>query len=264
MSPSRLETLLVELEEARAAPEPQPEPAVSKSQEMIARMAEPNPMVGRDLDKQAIIHARTRSEAAYNAFRELRLELFQRSGNRNFIALVTSAVDGGGATHVAVNLAAAIALDRTKTALLIDCNVYRPGVHKVLRLDPNPGLTDFLADPDKIRIERIIRPTGIPRVRAIPAGTRPARDAEYFSTVNMRLLVHMLHQRYPDRHIVIDAPASKSAADTRTLADLSDQVLVVVPYGRVTSSKIQDACRSFSPEKLAGVVFNRQPKIFGS
>lgn len=264
MSPSRLETLLAELEEAEAAPEPQLEPQISKGQEMIARMAEPNPMVARDLDEQAIIHSRTRSEAAYNAFRELRTELFQRAGNRNFVVLVTSAVSGGGATHVAVNLASAIAFDKTKTALLIDCNVYRPGVHKVLQLDPNPGLTDFLADPEKVRIERIIRPTGIPRVRAIPAGSRPARDAEYFSTVNMRLLVHMLHQRYPDRHIVIDAPACKSAADTRTLEGLSDQVLVVVPYGRVTSSKIQDACRSFDPDKLAGVVFNRQPQIIGA
>ena len=49
----------------------------SKGQEMIARMAEPNPLVARDLDEQAIIHSRSRNETAYNAFRELRAELMQ-------------------------------------------------------------------------------------------------------------------------------------------------------------------------------------------
>lgn len=234
-----------------------------QGRELIAHMAEPNPLVSRDLDENRIIHSRTRSESAYNAFRELRTDLLQRSHGQNFVAVVTSVVPRGGATHVALNLASAIAFDRSKTALLIDCNVYHPAVHDMLRIGHEPGLTDFLADPDNVRIEEIIRPTGIPRLRAITVGSKAAADSEYFGTVNMRLLIHMLQQRYPDRFVILDAPSMKSAADTRMLAGYSDQVLMVVPYGRVISSRVVDACRAFDKEKFAGVVLNRQPTIFG-
>ncbi|MFK7956122.1 MAG: polysaccharide biosynthesis protein [Lysobacterales bacterium] len=231
--------------------------------QLIARMAEPNPLVQRDLDDGRIIHSRTPSESSFNAFRELRTDLLHRTGNENFVALVTSVVKGGGATHVAINLGSAIALDRSHTALIVDCNIYHPTAHSVLKIDKSPGLTDFLADPDGVRIEDIIRPTGIPRLRAIPVGSRAGQETENFGNLNMRLLIHMLQQRYPDRYIILDAPSMQSAADTRILADYADQIIAVVPYGRVTSSKVVDACRAFPVEKFAGVVLNRQPTLFG-
>lgn len=231
--------------------------------ELIALMEEPNPLVPKTLDDELIIHSRTPNVEAFNAFRELRADLLQKAGGNNYVCVVTSVIPGGGATHVAINLASAIALDRSKTALIIDCNLYRPSIHNRLNIDPEPGLTDFLADPDGVAISDIIKPAAIPRVRVIPAGGPVARESECLGTMNMRLLVHMLQQRYPDRFIIIDAPSMNAAADTRILANYADLVCMVVPYGRVTSSKIVDSARTFADEKFAGVVFNRLPSFTG-
>lgn len=232
-------------------------------QELIALMEEPNPLVPKALDDGLIIHSRTPNVEAFNAFRELRADLLQKANGKNYVCVVTSVVPRGGASHVAVNLASAIALDRSKTALLVDCNLYRPALHEKLNIEADPGLTDFLADPDGVSISDIIKPAAIPRVRVIPAGGPVARESECLGTMNMRLLVHMLQQRYPDRFIIIDAPSMDAAADTRILANYADLVCMVVPYGRVTSSRIVDATRTFSEEKFAGVVFNRLPSFSG-
>ena len=233
----------------------------TSGKELIALMEEPNPLVPKTLDDNFIIHARTPHHEAFNSFRELRTDLLAKSNNRNFVCIITSLIPNGGATHVAINLASAIALDRSKTALIVDCNLYRPSLHKVLGVRPEPGLTDFLADPDGVAISDIIRPAAIPRVRVIPAGGPVARETECLSTMNMRLLIHMLQQRYPDRFIIIDAPDMRAAADTRVLENYADLVCLVVPYGRATSSKIIDAVNTFSKEKFAGVVFNRLPSF---
>ncbi len=232
-----------------------------QSKELIQRMAEPCPLVAQDLDRMGILHPGTRDSATYNAFRELRTELFSRHVNENFVTLVTSVTGGGGGTHVAINLACSIALDPAKTALVVDCNFANPSIHEVFGLDQDPGMTDFLADPDDISMDEIIQPTGVPRLRAIAAGGHTQRNSEYFATMNMRLLVHMLQQRYSDRYVVIDGPSAKNTADARMLSGLCDNVLVVVPHGRVTASKVQDACQLYHPEKLAGVVLNSRPQL---
>lgn len=230
-------------------------------QELIARMEEPNPLLPAQMDENLIIHSRTSNVEAYNAFRELRANLQERSAGRNYVCVITSVTPGGGATHVAVNLASAIALDRSKTALIVDCNLYRPALHARLGVDPEPGLSDFLADPDGVSISDIIKPASIPRIRIIPTGGPVIRESECLGTMNMRLLVHMLQQRYPDRFIILDAPSMDAAADTRLLADYADLVCMVVPYGRATSSRIIDGTQNFPQEKFAGVVFNRLPSF---
>ncbi len=231
--------------------------------ELIALMEEPNPLVPRTLDDNLIIHARTPHLEAFNAFRELRADLSRKANNKNYVCVITSLFPKGGATHVALNLASAIALDRSKTALIVDCNLYRPALHNLLGVDAEPGLTDFLNDPDGISISDIIKPAAIPRVRVIPAGGPVARETECLSTMNMRLLIHMLQQRYPDRYIIIDAPDMRAAADTHVLENYADLVCLVVPYGQATSSKIVDNVKTFSQEKFAGVIFNRLPTFKG-
>ncbi|MEM7707665.1 MAG: polysaccharide biosynthesis protein [Pseudomonadota bacterium] len=239
------------------------DPEKGAGRELIALMEEPNPLVPKALDENLIIHARTPHLEAFNAFRELRADLLQRSKGRNYVCVITSLYPRGGATHVALNLASAIALDRSKTALIVDCNLYRPAVHSLLGVRAEPGLTDFLNDPDGVSISDIIKPAAIPRIRVIPAGGPVARETECLSTMNMRLLIHMLQQRYPDRFIIIDAPDMRAAADTRLLENYADFVCMVVPYGKATSSKIVDATNTFTPEKFAGVIFNRLPSFGG-
>lgn len=232
--------------------------ALEASKEIAKMRTGRTPAVG-ELDRKGIIHGGMKDESAFNAFRELRTALMQKAEHQNFVVMVTSAVPGGGATHVALNLAMAITLDKTKTALIVDCNWRRPAVHERLGIEFSPGLLDLLDYPEDIGMKPIIMPTQIPRLRAIPIGSRYMNESEYFSSLNMRMFIKTLKRRYPDRFIVLDAPSVKNAADISMLAALSDFAVLVVPYGRNTAAQIDDAASTIGRDKLTGVVLNRQP-----
>ncbi len=229
------------------------------SREMILRMAEPEPKAPRELDLRGIIRHDMAKPRQADAFRDLRTQLLAHGRGRNFSLLVAPVSSGCGASFVALNLAAAFAFDESKTALLIDCNLRRPALSLRLGVQAeNGGLTDFLDHPD-IGVDRIIYPTGVPRLRLVPAGTRREASGEYFTSYRMRGLVDSLRTRYPDRYLILDAPAVDRSPDARILSELSDMCIIVAGYGCDTAASVKDAVAVMEPARLAGVVFNRVP-----
>ncbi len=212
----------------------------------IVRMKEPRVLSPEDLDQRRIIYPEAADRVVVNRFRELRTRLLELSAGNNFSLVVSSAVDGGGASFVALNLAAAFAFDNSKTALVIDCNLREPVLHSMLDLTPDMGLTDFLEDVD-MDIATIIYPTGVKRLRLIPAGSRRESAAEFFTSFRMKQFLHAIRRRYPDRFIIIDAPAMNDSPDARILAELCDYTLLVLPHARVTDAQALKAASDVQP-----------------
>jgi capsular exopolysaccharide synthesis family protein len=230
-----------------------------QSRELIARMREPAPKQARDLDARGLIRHDMRDARQADVFRDLRTQLLASARGRNFVVLVAGVSSGCGGSYVAANLAAAFAFDESKTALLIDCNLRRPVLHLRLGVQPESGgLTDFLDHPST-GVEHIIYPTGVARLRLIPAGSRREAATEYFTSYRMRGLIDSLRSRYPDRFLVLDAPPITHSPDARILSELADMSLVVAAYGHDTAAVIKDAVAVLEPARLAGVVFNRVP-----
>lgn len=238
-----------------AASAKQNELAGSSRSASIRQMAEINLMDQKTLDAKKLIGPGTKDKAFLNTFREIRTKLMQLSNKRNFVALVSSVVDGGGATFTAANLAAVFALDKSKTSLLVDCNLYDPSLDKLFDLAPEYGLTDYLEDPT-LDIDDIIYATGVERLRLIPAGSYREAGAEYFSSERMARFLEAVANRYPDRYIFVDAPPAAESAEGRIVAELSDYGIVVVPYGKVTSQQIDNTVDAIGKEKIAGIIFN--------
>lgn len=230
-------------------------PAQAAPSHQIRHMSELPPLSPAELDERRVIHAASPNREALNTFRELRTQLLQRSSKDNFVVLVTSVSTGGGASFVSLNLAAAFALDNAKTALLVDCNFYTPAVEKLLYVQHEYGLTDYL-DSETMDADEIIYASGIPRLRIIPVGHQLTTGTEFYSSARMEHFVHNLRQRYADRYVVIDAPPVGIYPDSRILADLCDFVLLVVPYGKVTQEQVQAAVDALPEQKLLGIVFN--------
>jgi protein-tyrosine kinase len=221
----------------------------------ISNMAELGRMTVEEMAERKIIHPGMPQKGVLNTFRELRTELVKLAGNRNIVVMVTSVVPNAGTSFVSTNLGAVIALDKTKTAMLIDCNLYDPSLSSLLDVEPDYGLTDYLAE-EKLDVNDIIYATGIPRLRVIPVGTHTEAGAEYFGSMRMKNFVDGLRSRYPDRYLIIDAPPIGIWAEARILADLSDYVVLVVPYGRVNDAQVTAAIDALGEEKLAGIIFN--------
>ena len=221
----------------------------------IARMSGNQALTPAQLRDRAIIHRTDVARPEVDAFRDLRTKLLAIADG-NFITLVAPVSRGCGGSFVARNLAAALAFDDTKSALLVDCDLRHPSQDATMRIDTSGGgLTDYLEESEA-ELSNVLYDTGVPRVRLLPAGRPRETGAEYFSSFRMRLLLDSLRSRYPDRYVLLDSPPVIGSPDARILADLADVVVLVAGYGRDTSSTIAQAATNFDPAKFAGVLFN--------
>jgi capsular exopolysaccharide synthesis family protein len=226
----------------------------------IAKMAEDELLSSKALDKARIVHRNMDDTSVENSFRNIRTRLLQKDAGESSVVMVTSVCGGSGNSFVSLNMTSAFSFDKSRTALLIDCNLHNPAYENLLSYDDNQGITDYL-DRDDIGIEEIIHSVGIDRLRLIPAGSQRDVPVEYFTSVKMQELLNNVRNRYPDRFVVVDAPPVLESADSQILVDLCDYVLLVVPYGKVTETKIMAAARAIGEKKLLGVIFNDEPKM---
>lgn len=233
----------------------QPSPTSGAPGRSIARMGQSSALSNTQLEARSLIHRAGGAKGGVEAFRELRTRLLAM-GTGNFVTLIASVSRGSGGSFVARNLAAAMAFDEAKSALLCDCDLRHPSQHLTLQIDPiRGGLIDLLEAVEG-QISDVIYETGVPRLRLLPAGKTREIGSEYFSSVRMRLLIDSLRSRYPDRYIFLDSPPVRGGPDARILADLADLVVLVAGYGRDTPAAIAQAAANFDPGKFAGVVFN--------
>jgi exopolysaccharide/PEP-CTERM locus tyrosine autokinase len=228
-----------------------------ESIEEISRMTEISRLSYAEMDDLGMIYPGMRRALALNAFRELRTNLYQATADRqNFVLLVSSIVPGGGASFVSLNLGAAIAMDESRTSIIVDCNIYEPSLQRLLPVEPDFGLVDYLENVS-LEIKDVIYGTGVRRLRLIPAGSRRTPGTEFFTSTRMRRFVDELRSRYRDRNVILDAPPLATSADARILAEVADFVVLVVPSGRVTDSQLRTTLDVLPKSKLLGVVFNQ-------
>ena len=224
------------------------------SRQRIREMADIFRLTDDDLDEKRIIYPRMRDKRILNIFRDIRTKLIEKADGKNFTLMVASVCEEGGASFTSANLAASIALDQGKTALVVDCNLYSPASEQFLDAD-QIGFSDFLENPS-ISIEEVIYATGVPRLRLIPIGKSADIGPEYYTSYRMRQFIEELSGRYSDRYVILDVPPVSSTADARILSEYCDYVLLVVPYGKVTKDQLQRAIGNFPEDKLVGMIFN--------
>lgn len=209
-----------------------------------------------EMQKLGIIHPAMRDQSVVNSFRNLRTSLLARMEKYNSCIIVSSIVSGGGASFVASNLAAAFTFDHQKTAMLIDCNFKKPALATKLRVQEEYGLKDYITG-DVDDVADIVYPTGIPRLRVIPSGTTDSDLIEFFTGEKMYSFLQEVKSRYANRIIIIDCPPILESADTKILAELSDHVLLVVPYRGVTENVVNRTLSSIERSKVVGMVLNK-------
>jgi len=221
--------------------------------EEIEKMKVSHLMTKEELNKHKIIYPELKNCALVNSFREFRTSL--TAMNSRNVVMVTSIGDRSGVSFFARNLAASIAFDMAKTAMIVDCNGRKGCVHEVFSIGYKPGISDFISTKD-IQVEDVIHESGVKRLRVLPFGQSGNDGDEIFSHPRFHSLMTQIKHQYSDRHIIIDAPPILKSADARILMDVCDQVVLVVPYGRDSSQDIQAAARVIGNQKFSGAIFN--------
>ena len=176
--------------------------------------------------------------------------------HRGNLILVTSSVPGEGKTHTAINLALSMSHGMDNTVLLVDCDVAKQGVSRMLGLENVAGLVDVL-ESDDLTIGDVLLQTDIPNFRVVSAGKQNEYVTELLASKRMSDLVDELVNRYPDRIIIFDGPPLLPTPQTQVLAELVGQVVFVVEAGKTPQATVEEALAMIPEEQATGILMNK-------
>jgi protein-tyrosine kinase len=179
-----------------------------------------------------------------------------KPGDGAQLLLVTSALPGDGKTFTSLNLALSIARERDVSVLLIDADVVKPHISRMLGVDREPGLLDALADP-AVDPEMLVRPTDIAGLSILPVGTEQDSATELLSSARMRAIVGRMSAGNPRRLLIFDSAPLLLSNDSRAIVQIVRQVVLVVRSGITPQRAVQDAISHIDKEKITGLVLNQ-------
>lgn len=209
--------------------------------------------IGQENERSQVMVMDARSTAA-EAYRVLRTSmLLSAAEHPPKVILFTSAQPGEGKTTTVVNTAISLS-QLGASVLIIDCDLRKPATHKVLDVDHQRGLSNYLAHDTKI--EGLIQKLPIANLSLLPCGPIPPNPAELLSSNKMKNLLASLAESYD--HILIDSPPLLSVADSVILSTLVDGVILVVHSGKSTRASARRARHELMTvgAKIFGVVLN--------
>jgi protein-tyrosine kinase len=250
---------------SKEIPIPLPRVTAPVSKSWLERMEEL--LFGWDLRRYAthpIVALEEESPASeqYKILREQIKRLRSEAGIRTIA--ITSPVKRDGKTTVAVNLAAAIALDYEEKVILIDADLRAPSVHRFFNGDDTPGLTDYLGSNSPGSVKSLVRDTHLSGLRVIPAG-KPSRFAsELLAKDKMRKLIEELHSEFPTHIFIVDSPPVLATPDPMVLSRHVDGVIMVIRAGKTPKDYLAKALSSINSNKILGVVLNGADLGLGS
>ena len=168
--------------------------------------------------------------------------------------LVTSGHSGEGKSVTSVNLAMAMAMEGRKV-ILVDADLRRPSLHRMLDLSDSPGLSSLLAG--QATLDEALQDTHVEGLRVVTSGPLPPNPAEMLYSEAMDRLLEEL-QELADV-VVFDTPPTLPATDSQVLATKVNGVVLVVEAGQAKKGALKHArdLLAQSRARLLGVVLNK-------
>src|SRR5262249_10820417 len=169
--------------------------------------------------------------------------------------LVSSAGQGEGKTLTSTNLAIALALEGRRV-ILVDTDLRRPTVHRLLECEMRPGLTDLLVGT--AALEEALRPfPEAAGLRVLPSGAIPPNPAELVNSAPMEELIHRLSEEADI--VLFDGPPCLPVTDAVLLSAKVDGVLLVADVAEARRAGLKYAGEQFerARARLIGLVFNK-------
>jgi capsular exopolysaccharide synthesis family protein len=162
------------------------------------------------------------------AYRVLRTNLlFSRKDDKLNTVAVVSAGAGEGKSTTVFNLAAVFAQSRQRV-LIVDSDLRRPTLHKMMHVTNNLGLTNYLLKQNTL--EEVIQTTSLPTLDFLASGKLPSSSLGILSSAQMKDLINNLKQRYD--FVFFDSPPIMGVSDASILASEVDMTLQVIQYRR--------------------------------
>jgi receptor protein-tyrosine kinase len=172
------------------------------------------------------------------------------------LIMVGSSVPGEGKTFTSLNLALSIVQELDYTVLLVDADVAKPHISRVLELDDKPGLIDVLCD-DTLDLQEVLVSTNVEGLRILPAGPVHRQSTELLASDRMASLIAEMAERYPDRVLVFDTPPLLATTEAQVMSGLMGQVLLVVRAGMTPQQAVLQSLETLGPRAGVNIVLNQ-------
>ena len=154
------------------------------------------------------------------------------------LMVITSAQPAEGKTTSAQAMALNLARMGQKV-LLIDADLRRPTVHRLLETDPKHGLTEVLAG--EISLVEAVHPSGQDRLFYLTAVPMPSDPSMVLSSPRLPEVLQDARDSY--EVVVIDSPPMLGLSDTPNLAAHADAVILIVDASRSHRGAVKSAIR---------------------
>jgi capsular exopolysaccharide synthesis family protein len=162
------------------------------------------------------------------AYRVLRTNiLFARKDPSWNAATVVSGGAGEGKSTTLFNLATIFAQNGSRV-LVVDSDLRRPSIHKIINVSNNIGLTNYLLKQNSL--EEVIQRTTLATLDVMPSGKLPSSSMGILSSPQMKGLISELKRRYD--FVFFDSPPIMGISDAAVLASEVDMVVQVIQYRR--------------------------------
>jgi tyrosine-protein kinase Etk/Wzc len=211
--------------------------------------------VALDKSKNPIVIEAGRRSFIAEEFRKLRISLsFLGVDSSHKKILVTSSISGEGKSFIAANLAVSLAMTGKKV-VLVDMDLNKPTLAKILNVPTEEGVTEFLTG-DKDPEEIIKRNHEHENLFFISAGNLPENPSELLSNGKVKELIDYLENIFD--MVIIDTSPIVLVTDGYLLTGLCDATLYVVRHNYTPKMLIKriDENNHINPIHNPAIIFN--------
>ena len=173
---------------------------------------------------------------------------------------VTSSLASEGKSINCLNLAITFAETGSKV-LLVDCDLRRPNVARLLDKSATPGLSNVLVNLSDLNT--VMQKTDYENLDVIYSGDIPPNPTELLSSPKMEEILHTLAEQYD--YIFLDTPPVNLIADTTILSKYVSGLVVIVRQNKSVKDALLDTVSQlkFAEAKILGFVLNGAPVVAG-
>jgi capsular exopolysaccharide synthesis family protein len=209
------------------------------------------------MDPRIIVHNLPKSANA-EAYRTIRSNIRFSSTDREIKSLlITSSGPEEGKSLTCANLAVAFAASETKV-LLIDADLRKPNLHRIMNINKKDGLTNILSEHKDYKA--FISRTEVSNLDVLSSGPVPPNPSEMLSSKAMKSLMEQLKSNYDI--VIVDTPPVGLVTDAQILSTLVDGAILVVASekAKVDSTRnARDLLKNVN-SNILGVILNRVKK----
>ncbi|MBX5461122.1 MAG: AAA family ATPase [Steroidobacteraceae bacterium] len=172
------------------------------------------------------------------------------------VIMMASAMPAEGKTFTSINLAFSMASEKDVTVLLVDADVAKPHISRLLGLDKERGLLDALQDPT-LDVESLVLPTDVPGLSVLPAGKWSENATELLASQRMQQIVAGISRFDANRIALFDSPPLLLTTESRALSQVVGQIVMVVCANKSPQKVVLDAISQLGEHRCVSLVLNQ-------